>query len=78
MPRETRSDTSPPAGLGDAAIGSGLSENGIFRKEGEYLDDWLRQQRISEPKCAAVECVAARQRQIIDRSPSANDPALMR
>ena len=36
MPRETRSDTSPPAGLGDAAIGSGLSENGIFRKEGEY------------------------------------------
>jgi hypothetical protein len=36
MPRETRSDTFSPPGLGDRATGSRSSENGIFRKEGEY------------------------------------------
>jgi hypothetical protein len=36
MPRETRNVTSPPAGFGDRAKGFRSSENGIFRKEGEY------------------------------------------
>ncbi len=36
MPRETRSPTLPSAGFGDRATGSHSSENGIFRKEGEY------------------------------------------
>jgi hypothetical protein len=36
MPRETRNVTSSPPGLGDRATGSRSSENGTFRKEGEY------------------------------------------
>src|SRR5258705_11422612 len=36
MPRETRNVTSSPPGLGDRATDSPSSENGIFRKEGEY------------------------------------------
>jgi hypothetical protein len=36
MPRETRNVTSFPPGLGDRATGSPSSENGTFRKEGEY------------------------------------------
>jgi hypothetical protein len=36
MPRESRSDTSPRAGFRDVATGTRTSENGIFRKEGEY------------------------------------------
>src|SRR5271163_2499181 len=36
MPRDTRNATSPPAGSGIGAPGSGPSHKGIFRKEGEY------------------------------------------
>src|ERR1700736_3652683 len=36
MPREIRSATSSSAGSGDQATGSRSSENGIFRKEGEF------------------------------------------
>src|SRR5207244_263683 len=36
MPRESRSATSPRTGFRDGATGSRTSDNGIFRKEGEY------------------------------------------
>jgi len=36
MPPETWNVTSSPPGLGDRATGSPSSENGTFRKEGEY------------------------------------------
>ena len=36
MPRETRRATLPSAGFGDKATSPHSSENGIFRKEGEY------------------------------------------
>jgi hypothetical protein len=36
MPREMPSATSSSAGHGDRTASSGSSENGIFRKEGEY------------------------------------------
>src|ERR1700730_7868424 len=36
MPRETRNAPPPAAGFGNGAFGSRSSENGIFRKEGEF------------------------------------------